>query len=468
MIMRNIEEYRNRFFNLMESTIGDVKPLISEQDPPFDVRKINQSDYMPKSDYLGAGGQFQQNNTRQTSKQSIDNQIENNPELKAKSDLEKANIKLKKDFEVLKRKYAEEIPYEEYYTSKNKLFQNWVQQKIKNLNPTEYAKSNFLNKSINFFKKYFDYKSKPEIINKIITISKKNGVPVSADKVKHEIDNLISTYLPSISFKLDFNFNEKSNAMMYVYPSLVDGIIYICTFSGYLFGEGYKLDNFGIWEESVLHEIGHLVDGYFNENGIKFHSSDNGKPSSNKKSEYPHSSSSSNSSSFLDFDKIFPDPDFDTEIDYRVDNLEQFTRFKVLFDTLSKKGLKINSNLSKFIDSFKQCLYDYTIMIGYEGCGTKIENGILILDETCESLNSVKSKKDFLPIYVNFYNNSSFYWLFSYYTTIDILKPTRYPEKNKIKYSIDLNKMYNDWKNEYVMNIDRKQTQSTDTDFPTA
>jgi hypothetical protein len=30
--MRNIENYKQRFFNLMESTIGDVKPLISEQE----------------------------------------------------------------------------------------------------------------------------------------------------------------------------------------------------------------------------------------------------------------------------------------------------------------------------------------------------------------------------------------------------------------------------------------------------
>jgi hypothetical protein len=29
--MNNIEQYKNRFFNLMESTIGDVRPLISEQ-----------------------------------------------------------------------------------------------------------------------------------------------------------------------------------------------------------------------------------------------------------------------------------------------------------------------------------------------------------------------------------------------------------------------------------------------------
>ena len=28
--MKNIEQYKNRFYNLMESTMGDVKPLISE------------------------------------------------------------------------------------------------------------------------------------------------------------------------------------------------------------------------------------------------------------------------------------------------------------------------------------------------------------------------------------------------------------------------------------------------------
>ena len=29
--MKNVEQYKDRFYNLMESTIGDVKPLISEQ-----------------------------------------------------------------------------------------------------------------------------------------------------------------------------------------------------------------------------------------------------------------------------------------------------------------------------------------------------------------------------------------------------------------------------------------------------
>ena len=38
--MRNINEYRKRFYNLMESTLGDVKPLISEQNEPSFMQSI--------------------------------------------------------------------------------------------------------------------------------------------------------------------------------------------------------------------------------------------------------------------------------------------------------------------------------------------------------------------------------------------------------------------------------------------
>ena len=37
--MNNIEQYKNRFFNLMESTIGDVKPLMTEQINPDDIKE---------------------------------------------------------------------------------------------------------------------------------------------------------------------------------------------------------------------------------------------------------------------------------------------------------------------------------------------------------------------------------------------------------------------------------------------
>jgi len=37
--MKNIEQYKNRFFNLMESTIGDVRPLITEQANPDNIKE---------------------------------------------------------------------------------------------------------------------------------------------------------------------------------------------------------------------------------------------------------------------------------------------------------------------------------------------------------------------------------------------------------------------------------------------
>ena len=45
--MNNIEQYKNKFFNLMESTIGDVKPLISESQktlPPIQSNKLVPTD----------------------------------------------------------------------------------------------------------------------------------------------------------------------------------------------------------------------------------------------------------------------------------------------------------------------------------------------------------------------------------------------------------------------------------------
>ena len=35
--MNNIEQYRKRFYGLMESTMGDVKPLINEQKVPTNL-----------------------------------------------------------------------------------------------------------------------------------------------------------------------------------------------------------------------------------------------------------------------------------------------------------------------------------------------------------------------------------------------------------------------------------------------
>lgn len=437
--------------NLIKEEIDEIKYLfeykrgviISEQ--PIDVRKVDKSN-LPKSDYLGAGGQFQQNYARQTTKSNLDTQS-----------------KWLTEFNELKKKYANSIPYEEFYTSTNPIFKEWVISNIKKLKPERFAKIESLPQAIFFFKKYFNSHLKPEIIGKIMTISNKNGYPVSKEKVSQVINELLSSYLPSISFKLDFDYNEKSpRTYAFVYPDKVDGIIYLCALSD-LFKNVNEFSSTIIWNETVLHEVGHLVDGFFKSKGIYFHSSDKGKASSSKISSYPHSSLSK---SFLDLDTIITD--FDEDVEYRTDEKEQFTRFKVLFNALSRKGLKINSTLNEFIDSFIQCLKDEIIIIGYNRCQTRIKNGILTVDKSCISLDSIKSKKDTLSIYVDSYTAASLDWLFSNYTTIKILKPKASFELPTVEYTINLNDMYNDWKNEYVMNIDKKQTQSTATDFPSA
>jgi len=67
--MNNLNEYRKRFNTLMESTIGDVKPLISEQNFKDELIKQGYNDitswflsdvgvvYIPDGKYVGEGTQ---------------------------------------------------------------------------------------------------------------------------------------------------------------------------------------------------------------------------------------------------------------------------------------------------------------------------------------------------------------------------------------------------------------------------
>ena len=67
--MDNLNKYKNRFHTLMESTIGDVKPLISEQNFKDDLIKQGYNDitswflsdvgvvYIPDGKYVGEGTQ---------------------------------------------------------------------------------------------------------------------------------------------------------------------------------------------------------------------------------------------------------------------------------------------------------------------------------------------------------------------------------------------------------------------------
>lgn len=67
--MKTINEYKNRFYNLLETTIGDVKPLIMEQNFKDELIKQGYKDitswflsdvgvvYIPDGEYVGEGNQ---------------------------------------------------------------------------------------------------------------------------------------------------------------------------------------------------------------------------------------------------------------------------------------------------------------------------------------------------------------------------------------------------------------------------
>lgn len=52
--MKNIEDYRNRFFNLMESTMGDVKPIVIESEIGNRILKIIDGSINPYGNHPGS------------------------------------------------------------------------------------------------------------------------------------------------------------------------------------------------------------------------------------------------------------------------------------------------------------------------------------------------------------------------------------------------------------------------------
>lgn len=89
--MNNIEQYKKRFFNLMESTIGDVKPLLTEQISMYGNTKL-------KSDYTGQGGSFEKKQQITPTKENI------NPKNLKMGDGGKQSPQLKNDVIQLQQK----------------------------------------------------------------------------------------------------------------------------------------------------------------------------------------------------------------------------------------------------------------------------------------------------------------------------------------------------------------------------
>ena len=415
--------------------------VLNEQDPMSQYGGTYVREPLP-SDWTGPTGTQIQRDSPQIYQQNIE---------QSKKDIESAEEKkLQDEANSLKIKYANRIPYRTYYKTTNNIFKEWVRQKITSLDVPSYCEKNVLPYSINFFKKYFDYKTNPQIIEKIKKISSKNKTSskllLNDEYIKKTIDKLLNEYLPNIKFELNFEYNRKNpGTMAYVVPSWLNGTVYICAMSETLFIYGYKLSDISFWKETVTHEIGHLIDGYFADKEIYVYSTDNGNSLfSSKVITYPHENVSFNFINLLDSDK-----------EYLEEPTEQFTRFKILFDILSPFGLSVGSTFEEFKESLKKSVSNDYLTIGPDGCKVNFINDSIKVDCNNDT-KIITTDKDFLSVWSyyegssDYMSNSSLYWLFRNYTTIKFIKDSLV-ERVKVDYEINLRKMYDDFTNNYVM-----------------
>ena len=414
--------------------------ILNEQDLTYKREEL-------PSDYLGPKGSFERTNNPKVYSMNVasDKQV----------DKEKEQKRIEDEAKVLIATYSKKLPKKEYYTSNNQIFKDWVVNKIESLNFLKYLEENALNYSKDFFKKYFDYNSNPAIIQKIIDIATKNGsLMVGEDRVKKTIDKLLSEYFNKIKFELDFEFNkENPNTLAYVLPFELDGIIHVCVF-GRMIKYNYEFESIDSLKETVLHELGHLVDGYFNMTGIKFHSSDGGAVDTKRKSEFPHVNQ------ITDFLKI--------DNTYVTRTNEQFTRLKILFDILSKEGYKTGSSFDEFKDSILFSIRNKRLAFGGYGCNSKINGDYILINEDCPELSNFTENYKDLSIWSDlgdkeWESNNSLGWLFKNYAVINFTSKS--PEKVKVDLKYDLKKLYNDMVNEYVENIGNSSSDSPN--YPT-
>jgi len=414
--------------------------ILNEQDLTYKREEL-------PSDYLGPKGSFERTNNPKVHSMNVasDKQV-------AK---EKEQKRIEDEAKVLIDTYSKKLPEKEYYTSNNQIFKDWVVNKIESLNFLKYLEENVLRYSKDFFKKYFDYNSNPAIIQKIIDIATKNGsLMVGEDRVKKTIDKLLSEYFNKIKFEFDFDNNKESpNTLAYVYPFELDGIIHVCVFGGMIMNN-YKFESIDYLKETVLHELGHLVDGYFNMMGIKFHSSDGGTVNTKRKSEFPHVNQITD---FLKFDNS-----------YKVDADEQFTRLKILFDILSIEGYKTGSNFNEFKNSILRAINNQRLSFGGAKCYSKIIGDYIQINEDCPELSNLDEKNKSLGVWTDlngkeWESNNSLNWLFENYAILNFTG--KLGEKVKVDLKYDLKKLYNDMVNEYVENINNSSSDSPN--YPT-
>jgi uncharacterized protein YbdZ (MbtH family) len=347
--------------------------------------------------------------------------------------------------EWIEQNWSDKIPYTDVYKRGKCKFdlQEYVEKRIRDLKPIEYAQS-LLPDAKQFYIDYFDYNKNPEILDKIIMISEKNGKKTSKENIIKVIESMKSDLFNKVNFELDFTYNEKSPDTLMLTDSAYGPKIFICGLSSVLFVDDYKIGDLEDWKNTIQHELGHLIDNWFANNGIILHK---GVRIDSGIVPFPHQSMANDN--YLMWGE------------YQRDTDEQFVRFKTLFNILSKYGLTISSDLNTFVTSIKKAMGDKTI--SFEGCPYSIEHNVIKLDENCESL-----KDRVMYVLSNGKINDDLVYLFSNYTMVDdVFDGSKY-EEEKVDYTVNLDAMYNDWKNEYVQNSKKTNSATSSPNYPTA
>ena len=340
------------------------------------------------------------------------------------------------------------------------------------INKLEFLKKEsllYIKEASEFYLNYFDYNKKPEIVDKIRTIHMKNEKikpihpkesesdykerqlnPEAPGKefIKILIDDLKKDCLDKISFKFDFELCLTKKTRLAFVKNIEQLTLYLCPFK--FLKNDFKNGGF-LYERNsedlkttITHEVGHIVDNFFEKYGVSLYLS---KPEdTNDKdlsSVYPHPNSNDN------IFKIIDDTSLKDYKEYTEEPAEQFARYKVLYDYFKQKGYDIRRFKDKqyFLNFFGKLFQNGNIEFTSDGKIVKnyiYENGIFKFDSNEIGTVDIYSMDEINEISFLLYN-------------VGIYTTEKKDEGVFFKVSFDINKLFEDMNYNYVeLKTDKK------------
>lgn len=309
----------------------------------------------------------------------------------------------------------------------------------------------FLEEAKKFFIDYFDYNKKPKILEKIFRIDMGKNPPPAKDinletykelkieDIKDAIDGLKPNFLDKVELVLNYGYClTNPNVMGFVRLRVAQTFeIYtlnICPTS-ILVDDKYNLDK-NNFSNTILHELGHLVDGYFRGEGIDLIISDSGADPSTSTgvSIFPHTKQGM-SGEFLPIES--------GDDEYMETDFENFTRYKVIYKMIQDNGYDFSIDTKTYFCQFFFKLLKEGIIYDYDDFGFPQ----LTLYEDFLSFKYYKDS-------VRFRNKSgergNLEWIFMRLGKYKEIPKEEVKDDMRYEIIINLGKMYDEMQNDYV------------------